>query len=252
MPAEVESPNQAMVPVCEAILSSRGGLDSGGKLLDFGCGVGRHVREFRASGYDTVGVDRPYEGLAEALEELPDDGAHLYLSTVDGQFPFDTATFDFCYSTSVFEHVMSYDEALVEIARVLKPGAWTLHIFPSRWRPIEPHMFTPFGGRFQQKPLIALWAKLGIRNSFQKDLNANEVATRNLEYSQVGINYPTKREISDSFHRHFNEVHFVEKEFVDATRGVSWVSRRLAPSMSIPGMESIYRGFHTRVVLARK
>jgi ubiquinone/menaquinone biosynthesis C-methylase UbiE len=150
MPIEVESPNQAMVPVCETIMSSRGGLDGEKRLLDFGCGVGRHVREFRAHGYDAVGVDRPYEGLAEALEKLPDGGENLFLTSPDGQFPFETATFDFCYSTSVFEHVMSYDKSLGEIARVLKRDAWTLHIFPSRWRPIEPHMFTPFGGRFQQ------------------------------------------------------------------------------------------------------
>ena len=123
--------NQSMTLVCEAIMSSRGGIPQEARILDFGCGQGRHVREFRAVGYDVVGVDR-------LPDELHDGREHLYSSDAQGRFPFASDSFDFCYSTSVFEHVMDYDEAISEIWRVLRPGAWTLHIFPARWRPVEP------------------------------------------------------------------------------------------------------------------
>jgi hypothetical protein len=113
-------------------------------------------------------------------------------------------------------------------------------------------MFTPFGGRFQQRLLISLWAKLGIRNSFQKGMTAVETAARNHIYCQTGVNYPTRRQIEDSFSRHFQEVLFVEREFVFATREVSRASRLVAPLISLSGAEAVYRGFHTRVVLARK
>jgi SAM-dependent methyltransferase len=245
--------NQAMTSACQAILARRGGLARGDRVLDFGCGSGRHVREFAAAGYEVTGVDRPVEQLAARWGDLPTDGREgLHFSDAGGNFPFPSESFDFCYSTSVFEHVMNYDKPISEIARVLKPGAWTLHVFPARWRPVEPHIFTPFGGRFQHPALISLWARLGIRNSFQRGLSAAETAVRNVEYSRYGINYPTKREISQAFGRHFSRVEFVERDFVIATRNVSRASRLLAPVISWSVIESLYRGFHTRVVLARK
>lgn len=245
--------NQAMSSMCQAILASRGGLARGDRVLDFGCGSGRHVREFAAAGYRVSGVDRPVEQLVARWEDLSAGRReHLHFSDAGGNFPFPSESFDFCYSTSVLEHVMDYDKPIREIARVLKPGSWTLHIFPARWRPVEPHIFTPFGGRFQQSALISLWAKLGIRNSFQRGLSAAETAARNVEYSRSGINYPTKQEIARAFGRHFSRVEFVERDFVEATREVSRVSGLLAPVISWPVVESLYRGFHTRVVLARK
>jgi SAM-dependent methyltransferase len=237
--------NQSMTSVCQAILSSRGGMPRDYRILDFGCGLGRHVREFRAAGYEAVGVDRPNGRVL-------DGEGHLYSSDAQGKFPFASESFDFCYSTSVFEHVMDYDQAIGEICRVLRPGAWTLHVFPARWRPVEPHIFTPFGGRFQHPAIISLWAHLGIRNSFQKGLPASQTAARNLTYSRTGINYPPKREISLAFGRHFKRVEFVERDFVAALREGSRLSGLLAPVISWPGVEALYRGLHTRVVLARK
>lgn len=84
----------------------------------------------------------------------------------EGHFPFCEDSYDFCLSTSVFEHVTEYDKPISEISRVLRPGGWTLHVFPARWRPIEPHVFVPFGGRFQGPLLVFSLAKAGIRNDF--------------------------------------------------------------------------------------
>ena len=244
--------SQGMTSVCEAVLSSRGGIPRHYRILDFGCGLGRHVREFRAANYEAVGVDRPLVKLDVARSSLDDGGDHLYSSDAQGRFPFASESFDFCYSTSVFEHVMDYNQPLSEICRVLRPGAWTLHIFPARWRPVEPHIFTPFGGRFQRPAIISLWARLGIRNSFQRGLRAEETAARNLTYSREGINYPPKREIVRAFGRYFDHVEFIEREFVAATREVSRLSGLLDPVISWPGVEALYRDFHTRVLLARK
>lgn len=252
MPTTIESANQAMVPIVEAIMARRGGIAPGARVLDFGCGVGRHTREFRAAGYMAEGVDRPYQGLVEDLAALPDGGDHIHLSTAEHVFPFDDKIFDFCFSTSVLEHVMSYDEPISEIVRTLKPGAWTLHVFPARWRPIESHMYTPLGGRFQHPCLFQLWAKLGIHNEYQREFSSAETAQSNARYSRTGINYPTKRQIKSAFSRHFAQVEFVEAEFVAATREVSRVSALMSPLMRLPGVEAIYRGFHTRVILARK
>ena len=250
---QLEAPgNQSMTLLCTAILSSRGGIPRDYRILDFGCGQGRHVREFRAASYEAVGVDRPRAELDVARSSLHDGGEHLYSSDAQGKFPFASESFDFCYSTSVFEHVIDYNQPISEICRVLRSGAWTLHIFPARWRPVEPHIFTPFGGRFQHPAIISLWAHLGIRNSFQRGLRAKETAARNLTYSREGINYPPKREIVRAFNRYFDHVEFIEREFVAATREVSRLSGLLDPVISWPGVEAMYRDFHTRVLLARK
>ena len=105
-----------MVPLVQAIMKSRGGLLAGARVLDFGCGVGRHTREFRAAGYDAAGVDRPYDGLSDDLAALPDGGAGICVSNASGDFPFPDDTFDCCFSTSVFEHVMDYEKPISEIA----------------------------------------------------------------------------------------------------------------------------------------
>ena len=41
--------NQSITLVCEAIMASRGGIPREARILDFGCGQGRHVREFRGT-----------------------------------------------------------------------------------------------------------------------------------------------------------------------------------------------------------
>jgi len=244
--------NQRMTPVCEAILSSRGGIPRHYRILDFGCGQGRHVREFRSAGYEAIGVDQAGLQPQGDRSSLDDGGEYLFSSDVWGKFPFASESIDFCYSTSAFEHVMDYDKAISEICRVLRRGAWTLHIFPARWRPVEPHIFTPFGGRFQHPAIISLWAHLGVRNSYQRGLCAKETAARNLIYSRTGINYPPKRDIVRAFSRHFGYCEFIEREFVIATQDTSTLSGLLAPAISWPALEALYRGFHTRVLLARK
>src|SRR5918911_1736587 len=36
----------------------------------------------------------------------------------------------------------------------------------ARWRPIEPHMFVPLGGRFNSFQILGLWPPFGIFNGF--------------------------------------------------------------------------------------
>jgi ubiquinone/menaquinone biosynthesis C-methylase UbiE len=244
--------NQLMVPVARAVCAAHGmAIPNGARVLDFGCGGGRHVDEFAAAGFDAHGVDRPVDALIAAWRDRPDAGWRFAPSSPSGDLPHPDDSFDFCYSTSVLEHVMDYERPLAEIVRVLKPGSPTLHVFPARWRPVEPHIFTPLGGRFQQRPLLWAWAALGIRNAHQQGMSVAETAERNYQYSRTGINYPTKREIEAVFKRHFTDVQFVEREFIAATREVSTVSRILHNLQDAPGVEAVYRGFHTRVILAR-
>jgi SAM-dependent methyltransferase len=240
-------PSQRVVPVFEGIAHAAGRpLDRSTAVLDFGAGAGRHVAEFRASGYDALGVDQTFISHSEGSVDT------RFLRRVeppDYVLPFDDDSFDLVFSTSVMEHVVDPGKALAEIARVLRPDGISIHCFPSRWRPVEPHMRTPFGARFNSFPLMLLSARAGIRNVHQQGLAPTEVALRNAQYAKTGISYPTAREWRLRSEPLFGDVRWAEAAYVHATRPISRVSRRAARVIDLPGIASIYRTFHTRVLV---
>jgi SAM-dependent methyltransferase len=172
------------------------------KLLDFGCGAGERVTELRRRGYDAVGCD----------VALPDgaEGPLRAIATAPYRLPHEDKAFDIVYSITVFEHVMDYDTALAEIRRVLKPGGVSVHVFPSRWKPIETHAYVPFASAIQSYWWLYLWASGGVRNEFQRGLSARETADANHRFLKEQTNYLTKRRIREHVLRHFERCEFVE------------------------------------------
>ena len=157
------------------------------KVLDFGCGAGERVGEFRRKGYDAVGCDVALPRDAEGpLGGLIDRGIVLPIASEPYRLPYDDQSFDIVYSITVFEHVMDYDSALAEIRRVLKPGGTSVHVFPSRWKPIETHAYVPFASRIQSYWWLYLWALLGIRNEFQRGESAERYRGREPSLSDGG------------------------------------------------------------------
>jgi SAM-dependent methyltransferase len=239
-----------VVPIFEHIARGVGkALSPDARVLDFGAGAGRHVAEFRDAGYDAYGIDQQFTSDSEGAVE-PE---FLYrVEPPDHRLPFEDAAFDFVYSTSTMEHVLDPGKALAEIARVLRPGCVSIHVFPSRWRPRESHIYVPFGARFQSFALMRLWAALGIRNTHQQGMSATEVALINTQYCKTGLSYPTVREWQLRAEKLFTAVTWEERLFVEASQPVSRVSRKVAPLLALPGVESAYRTFHNRVLVLRR
>src|SRR5882762_3131454 len=134
-------------------------LGPGARVLDFGCGAGNMVEEYCAAGYDAFGCDIRIANETERLRRIGEETRSL---------PFGDSSFDFVFSDQVLEHVQDHASAFAEIKRVMKPGGIGLHIFPSKLKPTEGHVFVPLGGVIQNRWWLTLWAWLGIRNSFQK------------------------------------------------------------------------------------
>jgi SAM-dependent methyltransferase len=241
---------QRLVPVFEALAAAAGvPLRHDMRILDFGAGAGRHVAEFREAGYgDVWGVDRIFSSHSEGSAE---DEFLVGVEPPEYKLPFPDDDFDFVYSTVVMEHVTSPGDALAEIARVLRPGGLSVHVFPARWRPIEPHTRVPLGGRFQSYWTFRTWAALGLRNEFQRDMPSTEVALINVQYCKTGVSYPTAHEWELRARPLFSHVGWDEATFVRATAGISRASRLLAPLLRVPGAELAYRGLHTRVLVLR-
>lgn len=141
-------------------------LQAGQRVLDLGCGEGRHAIAVSAvDGADAVGVDlsladlatarqryrdframtdasapaakRPTAGVATDEEPAADssDGSALFtLLAGDAlRLPFADASFDAVICSEVLEHLPDYRGALGEIQRVLRPGGRLAVSVPRPW-----------------------------------------------------------------------------------------------------------------------
>ncbi len=166
------------------------------------------------------------------------------------RIPFPDDMFDFIYSASVFEHVQNQEQAWREIHRVLKPGGASLHNFPARWRPIEPHRLVPFGGAIKAYGWYRFWAALGVRNRYQKGWSPAETARDNARYAAQSLNYLGVRRLDRLLRGIFREVTWAELSFLRHSPGPS---RRLYPwAARLPGVAALFRALHTRILLLRK
>ncbi len=119
------------------------GLRPGDRVLDMGCGAGRHAFEMYRRGADVVAFDQDGDELAGVLElfgamkeagEVP-EGAEADIKEGDAlALPFADGEFDRVVAAEVLEHVPADIQAIEELVRVLRPGG-TLAVSVPRWFP---------------------------------------------------------------------------------------------------------------------
>ncbi|HYW91632.1 MAG TPA: methyltransferase domain-containing protein [Gammaproteobacteria bacterium] len=105
-------------------------LASGGRVLDLGCGEGRHTLAVAmVGGVFAVGLDRSREGLQTSRRKHGElRGAGVAVDDIDLtvgdalHLPFADARFDRVICSEVLEHIPDYRAALGEVDRVLRPG----------------------------------------------------------------------------------------------------------------------------------
>jgi len=119
------------------------GLLPGDRVLDMGCGAGRHAFEAYRRGADVVAFDQDADELAKVSDlfhamrqagEVP-EGAEADVKQGDAlQLPFADGEFDRVVAAEVLEHIPADITAIEELARVLRPGG-TLAVSVPRWFP---------------------------------------------------------------------------------------------------------------------
>lgn len=109
-------------------------LPARSRVLDLGCGNGRHLRALLERGHRAVGVDFSRRLLLLARSALAADCAVGEAT----RLPLRTASVDACVCTAVLHHLSKPEDrvgALREIRRVLVPGG---SVFLSVWARDQP------------------------------------------------------------------------------------------------------------------
>lgn len=100
--------------------------NSARKVLDLGCGTGRHTILLAKKGFDVYGLDISKEGLRQTAESLRKNElkAKLRCGSCYKKFPYKDNTFDAIISVQVIHHnyVKKIRYCISEIERVLKPN----------------------------------------------------------------------------------------------------------------------------------
>ncbi len=119
------------------------GVGPGTRVIDVGCGLGRHSYEAYRRGADVIAFDQNAEELAEVdtmLQAMGAEGeapASAKAQVVVGDalsLPYPDGSFDCVIASEILEHIPDDGTAIAELARVLKPGG-TLAVTVPRWLP---------------------------------------------------------------------------------------------------------------------
>jgi SAM-dependent methyltransferase len=118
-------------------------VGSGDRVLDMGCGGGRHAFALFKRGADVVALDYSHQDLVEVRTmfgairvegEAPDDAQAYAVRGTAYSLPFADGTFDRVIAAEVLEHLPADTDAMSELFRVLKPGGLIAVTVP-RWLP---------------------------------------------------------------------------------------------------------------------
>ncbi|RDE10865.1 MAG: hypothetical protein C4K48_12730 [Candidatus Thorarchaeota archaeon] len=133
------------------------------RVLDLGCGTGRHLVYLSRLDFQMDGLDSSSHALALSNRWLDEEGlsASLREHLIERPFPYPDGMFDALISIQVIHHNLLKDIVFTvsEIERVLKPGAFVFITVPTlglkrenheedwQLRQVEDGTYIPMGGR---------------------------------------------------------------------------------------------------------
>ena len=115
-------------------------LNDNGIMLDVGCGEGRHIfgvmqdyPQMKCVGLDmdNASLNKAEEGY-QYFESISNAGAEFVKGSAYS-LPFPDESIDLIVCSEVLEHLQEYNDAVVEIHRVLKPGGKFYASVPASW-----------------------------------------------------------------------------------------------------------------------
>jgi SAM-dependent methyltransferase len=119
------------------------GLRAGDRVLDLGCGGGRHAYECYRRGAHVVALDlnatdlSAVSGMFRAMRaagEVPEKATAMAVRGNAYHLPFPDGAFDVVIASEILEHIPDDRDAIAEAVRVLRPGG-RLAVTVPRWWP---------------------------------------------------------------------------------------------------------------------
>jgi malonyl-CoA O-methyltransferase len=104
-----------------AVAARFGGV-AGRRVLDVGCGTGRHTRSLVERGALVTAIDCSPEMMGRARLKLCGEPVNWVRHALPAPLPFAAASFHLVVMGLVAEHVQALAEALMQIGRVIVPG----------------------------------------------------------------------------------------------------------------------------------
>jgi ubiquinone/menaquinone biosynthesis C-methylase UbiE len=96
------------------------------KILDLGCGSGRHLVYLAKRGFDAYGIDIARHGIKIARDWLKKEGlkSHLKVGDMHKNLPYKDNFFDAIISIGTLNHgkIKEIRRTINEVRRILKPG----------------------------------------------------------------------------------------------------------------------------------
>jgi SAM-dependent methyltransferase len=117
-------------------------LEDGFKILDIGCGSGRHTcAAYQCRRVTAIGIDLNLNDLTEARnrlelhDRLGEHGGGRWALAAGNilRLPFKDDCFDLVICSEVLEHIEAHHAAIGEIVRILKPGCDLVVSVPRFW-----------------------------------------------------------------------------------------------------------------------
>jgi SAM-dependent methyltransferase len=194
------------------------------KILDAGCGEGALMGYLQANlaelhpgvAFEVHGFD-VHDSLTEhapsaevvtanLVELFPEEswkGRVRYVSVAD-EWPYPDDEFDVVVSNTVIEHVADLDFFLGELERTLKPGGFSVHVFPLRRILYEWHLNLPLVHRIAdfrlRERMIEALSRRGVGlYSAARATDGIDVATygrTRADFIQFGTFYRSWREVA--------------------------------------------------------
>jgi SAM-dependent methyltransferase len=144
-------------------------LQTGNRVLDFGCGAGRTIRCLAslAEECEIWGVDISARHIVWCQENL-NPPFNFATVTTQPHLPFEDRYFDFIYCFSVFTHIDDLaDSWLLELKRIMRPGGRayiTVHDKHTQDLIINHIDRVPYADEFRQQ-LLSYAPKMNLRES---------------------------------------------------------------------------------------
>ena len=196
-------------------------------ILDAGCGDGL-LLEFLAKAlpvcwpklsFELFGFDVSDHGvqrlgfLNDTVERLASSspsqpwGERIALISDRASWPYDSETFDVVLSNQVVEHVFDHNLFFSEIARVLRPGGFSVHLFPLGHCIREPHLHIPLvhwlrspealTGCIKICSLLGIGKFRRIRREDGSFYTLDDYSRRHADYIIRNTNYLTQSKLFD-------------------------------------------------------